>query len=299
VVFADLTNELGRFLQARGSLSAARATYAAASSLAPGWPVPWFNRGLIAKFERRWADCRAFNLRASELDPNSPPAWWNLGIAATALGDWETARTAWSRYGIDVPEGSGPLDMALGAVPIRVSPLEHPEVVWCDRLDPARAVIRSVPTPESGRGVGDTVLHDGEPKGSRRLSGRDVPVFDELQLLAPGRLHTFAARLFVPTPQDMEELECSLQDDVAIEDWHSSIRWLCRECSEGVPHEDHEEPSEPWRSERTVGLAAASDEATRTVLLTWADGGRGREVRAIECVLRRPEGSPANGRGGD
>jgi hypothetical protein len=178
----------------------------------------------MAKFQRRWRDCRAFNERAVELDPNDPPSWWNLGIAATALADWETARRAWSSYGIQVPAGTGPIDMELGAVPIRLSPVVHPEVVWCRRLDPARAVVRSVPTPDCGRGCGDTVLHDGAANGHRLLDGREVPVFDELELLAPGRLHTFSVRVVAPAQADVKELESlSIDHELMVEDWDSSI----------------------------------------------------------------------------
>lgn len=285
---ASLVNELGRFCQRRGNLAGARLLYAGASALAPGWSVPWFNRGLIAKCERRWPDCWTFNQRAAHLDPNDAPAWWNLGIAATAMGDWYTARQAWSRYGIDVPDGTGPIDMNLGAVPIRVAPLEHPEVVWCQRLDPARAVIRSIPTPESGRGCGDTVLHDGEPRGSRVHSGREVPVFDELELLAPGRLHTFTARIVAPVQSDMEELEVAAsKEELIVEDWRSSLRWLCQKCSEGAPHEHPGGEQEEWQAERIVGVAARSEEAARSSLTAWANQGRGRQLGSIECVFRR------------
>jgi tetratricopeptide (TPR) repeat protein len=283
-VLASLTNELGGFCQRRGCLAAARRCYAAASFLAPRWSVAWFNRGLIAKFERRWPDSLAFNQRAAQLDPNDPPAWWNLGIAATVLGDWQTARRAWSSYGINVPEG----DMNLGAVPIRVSPLSHPEVVWCDRLDPARAVIRNIPTPESGRGCGDTVLHDGEPKGSRMNAGHEVPVFDELQLLTLGRLHTFAVRIVAPLEADLSALEsASSGEEILVEDWPGSIRWLCRKCSDGSPHEHCGVEPSAWEPQRLVGVAASSEEAARSLLNAWASQGVGREVNALECVLKR------------
>lgn len=180
--------------------------------------------------------------------------------------------------------------MNLGAVPIRVSPLVHPEVVWCHRLDPARAVIRSIPTPESGRGYGDTVLHDGEPKGSRAYAREEVSVFDELQLLAPGRLHTFAARIVAPLESDVGELESTPPaGDLVIEDWRSSLRWLCNECSEGAPHEQHGSESEEWRPERVIGVAAMSEEAAHSALTQWAHQGRGREISSLECVLRRPK----------
>lgn len=286
---ANLVNEFGRLCHDRGHLGLARSAYALATVLAPSWSAPWFNRGLIAKFERRWPDCRKFNRRAAELSPNDPPAWWNLGIAATALGDWDTAREAWSRYGIKVPAGTGPIDMNLGPVPIRVSPHERPEVVWCRRLDPARALIRSVPTPESGRGYGDTVLHDGEPKGKRLHTGREVSVFDELELLSAGRLATFAVAVVAPVLADMEELEAaSIEDTLVIEDWPSNVQMICHSCSEGRPHEHHAPESEsPWQPNRVVGVAAASEDAVRAGVQQWADKGAGRRIDGLERVLPR------------
>src|SRR5438128_2047087 len=96
-IAADFVNELGRTCQRRAWLRGARVAYSCATLLAPAWPDPWFNRGLIAKFERRWRDSLRFNRRAADLDPHNRPVWWNIGIAATAVGDWTAAREARSR----------------------------------------------------------------------------------------------------------------------------------------------------------------------------------------------------------
>lgn len=270
----------------------ASAAYACASAVDPTWSVPWFNRGLDAKFQRRWEESRRFNKRATELDPNDPPGWWNLGIAATALGDWETAREAWTRYGVAVPAGQGPLDMRLGLVPIRVSLDLNPEVVWCQRLDPARAVIENIPLPDSRRGIGDLVLHDGAPSGTRQRNGRPVPVFDELQLLSPGTLSTFACDVVAPTPADVGELEALAGPALAIEDWTASVRMLCRRCSEGSPHE-HSPDENAWKPERSIAVAAPSEDVARAALAGWQSQAQGREVASIECVLRRAPGAKA------
>lgn len=108
------------------------------------------------------------------------PAAWNLGIAATALGDWASARRAWTAYGITgIGDGVEEIDVDFGMAPIRLNPdraslaLEvqpaygNTEVVWCWRRSPAHAVIASVPLPESGHRFRDVLLHDGEPKGTR------------------------------------------------------------------------------------------------------------------------------------
>ena len=233
---AQRLNEAGRRWQDRGYPGVAGAAYASAALLAPSWSAPWFNRGLLAKGQRRWSDSLKFNRRAAELDPDDPPAWWNLGIAATAIGQWTAARLAWTRYGIPVPPGEGPIEMDLGAVPIRLSPADQPEVVWCRRIDPARAVVLSIPTAGSGRGCGDLLLHDGEPTGSRLLQGRKVPVFDELELLLPGTRHTFAVEVLAPRPADVAELETGPDDvPVAIEDCRRPCRCSARPAAAGRP----------------------------------------------------------------
>jgi hypothetical protein len=285
---ADWVNAFGaKLLDDRRHLTVARGVCAAATLLGPGFAAPWFNRGLVAKFQRRWADCRAFNARAVELDPRHEGALWNLGIAATALGDWETARRAWSGYGINLPAGTGPIEMNLGAVPIRITPLKTPEVVWCRRIDPARAIVRSVPTPESGRGFGDLLLHDGEPRGKRLHGEREVSVFDELELLAPGPLSTFVADVVAPADADVEALVAASGGDFAAEDWTSSLQMLCKQCSEGSPHDHEPHPEPEWKPEREIGVAALDEAAARALLAGWAADGTGRAVGPIECVLDR------------
>jgi len=128
----------------------------------PGKKWAWFDLGLYYKWVRNWEASRDCNLRALELveamglpsdNPGGgPPEAWNLGIAATALGDWATARRAWSAYGIELGgEPDEPILMNFGLAPIRVNPeprFAEPEllidgrpfkteVVWAERLCPA------------------------------------------------------------------------------------------------------------------------------------------------------------------
>jgi hypothetical protein len=286
VLIANVVNELGRALDRRGWQRLGDRSYALAAWFDTDWYVPWFNRGIVAKADRNWQECRRFNLRATDLDPSFMPAWWNLGIAATALADWPLARRSWSRYGVTVPPGDGPPDLNLGPVPIRVAPSSSAEVVWCHRIDPARAIIESVPLPDSGRAFGDVLLHDGEPKGHRLLSGREVPVFNELQLLTPSGFLTFQAEVLAPDTEAAAALAmAAVPGSVAIEDW-SALRVLCAACSEGAPH-DHIEPQRPWESERLFGLAAASEDAAVERLNLWLGAGVGRALRSLECVFAR------------
>jgi hypothetical protein len=287
-LLASPVNELGRFFQKHQHYRTASAFYGAATLLAPEWAAPWFNRGLMAKFQRRWQDCLSHTLRATELDPEMSGAWWNLGIAATALGDWPVARRAWWRSGVSVPLGDGPPDMALGSVPIRLDPDGQAEVVWCERLDPARARIRSVPFPASGRGCGDLLLTDGEPRGYRQSGGRQVPVFNELQVLSPSPLSTFAVTLSAPNADAMAGLEdLAGKQGIFVEDW-STVRVLCACCSEGTPgpHE-HDEAPDSWSVSRSVGVAAPHDDSVHSLLTSWAAAGPERSIIEVVCLLDR------------
>src|SRR5262245_26977781 len=71
----------------------------------------WFDAALAHKFLRNWPEAyrlgreAAARARRGEQDP----AFWNLGIAATVLREWETARDAWTGYGITISPGTGPI----------------------------------------------------------------------------------------------------------------------------------------------------------------------------------------------
>lgn len=263
----------------------AEVLYREAARLAPDWSVPLYNLGLLTKYQGRWADSLEFNRRAVALAPDDEAAWWNLGIAATALGDWKSAREAWTAFGIEVPPGDGPVEMKLGLTPIRIEPGDGGEVVWCERIDPARARIRSVPLPDSGRRYDDLVLHDGAPNGERRLGERLVPVFDELALLTPSTYATFEVEVRAETREELEAWFGALFEAGVIgEDWTSSVVVLCKQCSEGVVHAYHDRTAALWVPERQVAVAATSRMALERALEA-VEAAVKPEVTSIELVL--------------
>src|SRR5215470_9005293 len=115
-------NEKAIKLEERGLIGEAVKYYQRAIKLYPAWSVPWYNLGLLRKRQRNWRESLTCNQKAASLDPSDEAAWWNLGIAATALEDWAEARRAWKAYGIDIPEGEGPIEMEVGLTPIRINP---------------------------------------------------------------------------------------------------------------------------------------------------------------------------------
>jgi tetratricopeptide (TPR) repeat protein len=105
-------NARGNALSDKGDQDGSEACYRRAVELDDSYEPAWFNLGLVYKRRRAWQDCLRCNARAAQLVPRKEqPAWWNLGIAATALHDWKTARIAWRRYGIELTDGDGPIEL--------------------------------------------------------------------------------------------------------------------------------------------------------------------------------------------
>jgi hypothetical protein len=235
-----------------------------------------WDMGLDFKWQHRWRDCMRANQRVLELDPTELAAYWNLGIAATALGEWGIARHAWRGYGLDLPDGDGPLELDLGMAPVRLNPDASGEVVWGRRIDPARVVLENVPLPDSGYRWGDVVLHDGEPVGQRTWEGQTYSVFNVLERWSASKVPTCQVSALAPTPADARALEALFGEELlSAEDWTGQVQLLCRRCSDGSPHEHPRPRDGNWAPERQFGLAAAPDRAQR-LLERWADAALGR-----------------------
>ena len=243
----------------------------------------WFDLGLIYKWERRWEEALDCNQRAAELvgPRKDEPAWWNLGIAATALRRWEVARSAWKAYGIDLPDAAGQIEGDFGLAPIRLNPDGDAEVVWAQRVDPARARLVSIPFPQSQHRWADVVLHDGAPSGYRVLNGSDRAVFDELERWQPSDVPTVETSVTAEGDGAVDELIAAVEAaGFAAEDWTRNVRVLCRRCSEGVVHAEHEAEVLDAGEVHFLGLAAPLRDVER-IVEEWATGD-GRACHFIE-----------------
>jgi hypothetical protein len=282
-------NEQGIQLSDDGHDELALASYREAIRLRPKWATPWYNIGLLHKYKCEWRESMEANLEAIRLDPSSQGAIWNVGIAATALGDWHRARSAWKQYGISIDDGDGPVDYPIGDTPVRVARDDNPEVVWTRRIDPARAVIESVPMPASGRRYGDLLLHDGAPNGYRKIGKREVPVFDELQVLKASTYSTFEAVVEGAASVDFDDLEATFDlGHMSVENWTKNFRILCKACSEGRPFadggHDHDEKAVTdglWR----LGIAALEAVQAKRALDEWLLTKPRAKLASFNCVL--------------
>ena len=264
-----------------------------------------FDRGLFAKWRRDWDDAARHAARALDLVPEADregePAAWNLGIAATARRDWATARRAWTTFGVPIAGSDAePIAEDLGVTPVRLNPpprfigqrelavdgeIRDAEVVWGRRLDPARVQLLNVPLPGSGHRCGDVVLHDGDPNGSRWVGEDEYLVFDELELWERSPRPTLAVVLSGASDDDVAELVDDLDAaGLTGEDWTTSVRDLCRACSEGSPGA-HDHPfGGGGVTDRTVGISGLPAEAAE-VVEAWRRRGAGRQAGELTVEL--------------
>ncbi len=256
----------GSWLEKREAVHKAEDLFLKASRQAPVWATPWGHLALLYKKEKNWPQMLQCSQTAAELNPRDRAAWWNLGIAATALEEWTEVRRAWRALEIASPLGS--LDVPGPPVAIRVDPLGCAEVVLCSRLDPARAVVRCVPLPRSGRRFGDLLLHDGVPNDLRVVGGKEIPVFDELEVLMASPHVTWEVTVAVPSPEDVTALiETAQRRGLGAEDW-SSARWYIPSGGPGWFPEPPRVVPQP-EGQFVLGFGAPSEEELRAVLDDW------------------------------
>jgi hypothetical protein len=238
-----------------------------------GWATIHYNLGLIYKYTNDWDKSYYHNKRASELDRNMEAAQWNLGIAATMLNDWKLARQCWNFFGMQYEIINEDTEGELGEVCIRISLDAKTETVWATRICPARAIIKNIPLPGSEHRFKDMVLNDGAANGHRIFEGKEYPVLDEIQHLSCSAYQTYSIKCKPISKAHFEDLQQRCwKADIAIENWTTSVRMLCKQCSEGKPHEHHDHDLKEAIDEFRIGLATTSQEKLVSVLEAWSHG---------------------------
>jgi tetratricopeptide (TPR) repeat protein len=271
-----------------GRLEEARALYARLVELRPQGEAFHYRLGLAHKYLGDWPASLRHNLESLRIGgEHDESASWNAGIAATALGDWAQARRQWLACGIDIDPGEGAIEENFGPIGVRLNPWAGSEIVFAQRIDPARAYIVNVPLPESGHRFHDLVLQDGAQVGERHLHEHTVPVFNELQRLQASDYITYTVFVTCPGNDDIDELQAAEAADVGqVEDWTASLGQRCLRCAHGVPHKHHWQAigAGEWNPDRTLGVAARAEPAVRALLEAWVAAAPGRRrLDAIEC----------------
>lgn len=281
---ADALHDRAMACSEAGDKEAALANYMRAVELDPERAHTLYNIGLVYKYRQDWPNSLAYNRRAFDLDPDNQATCWNLGIAATALGDWDTARRAWRQCGYEIGDGDGPIEGDFGRACVRLDPDGQAEVVWVQRIDPVRARVLNVPFLASGFFYGDVMLHDGAQMGVKVSEDREYSIFNAFERVIRSEYGTAVVTLEAPSEEDVTRLiDAGDAQKLAIEDWTSGTYFVCKACSEGVTHIEHEQVA-VWNPEREVGIATHDDDALHRVLAAWVESGPGRYAEIVELV---------------
>lgn len=269
----DLETLLNQAIEAsdKGDEDLAICIYQQILSEREDWATVHYNLGLIYKYRNDWDKSYYHNKRAVDLDPEMNAAKWNLGTAATMLGDWKLARQCWNSFGMNYEIVDEDTAGNIGETSIRISPHASAETVWAIRICPARAMIKNIPLPDSEHRFKDIVLNDGAPNGYRISEGKEYPVLDEIQHLSCSDYQTYSFKCKDISNAQYETLQQRCWDvDIAIEDWTTQVEMLCRQCSEGKPHETHDYDLKNTDGEHHIALATTSREKLISVLDDWS-----------------------------
>jgi tetratricopeptide (TPR) repeat protein len=268
----DILLEKARELTEEGNEKEAIEIYHQLIKDVPDWSIPYYNLGLIYKYRNDWQKSFDLNLKSTELNSKDEGSWWNLGIAATALKNWQIARTAWNQFGLNLEINDEEVRTGKFHTPIRLNPDGDAEVVWAIRIDPARAIVNSIPLPQCKHRYGDLVLNDGAPVGTRMVDGQEFSVFNELEILQKSDYKTFSVFIYSESQKDLDKLIELLNDyELPNENWTTTIKMLCKQCSEGTPHEVHDKQLEEKTKEGEfqIGIASIDSQSIKEVLDKW------------------------------
>lgn len=123
----------------------------------------------------------------------------------------------------------------------------------------------------------------------------EKPVFNVLELFEGSGYGTWRIGIRAGSDEALRELQpLSEQLGIEVEDW-TAMRILCRQCSEGHPHEQHDHDGDAvWQHERSLGVAALAHDAVAQLSASTLPAGL--EIVSVECVVapgaeRAPHGA--------
>ncbi|WP_373974549.1 hypothetical protein NT239_13060 [Chitinibacter sp. SCUT-21] len=240
-----------------GDLAAAEQHFLAALAIDEQDAQTHYDLALLYKNSEpsNWTKAQQHNARALEIKPDDEAAWWNLGIAATANQDWASAAQAWAKFGhhYSADELAG-LQSGTERIAIRIRVGKHQEVIFGQRIDPARALVSGVPLPDLEIGHGDILLLDGVPRGAREVDGVSYPVYEVLE-----RIYQHTAATYV--------IEAEVPDETA----QDTLFKVAAEAKLPVADFDFNVASEApkWLVVRQYGVAAIEDQPVADLITAW------------------------------
>lgn len=239
--------------------------------LSPQWGEPYRCLGEIYKYRREWKPSFYYIQKALEINPDNEKSWWSLGIVATALKKWRWAREAWNKVGYQLRRNNKALVLDMGAVPVRLNPKGKAEIVWATRIGPVRAVIESIPHPDSGKNYHDIVLLDTEPSGFHIVKNKRIRVYDELEVIKTSRYKTFSVVLETADTKAINILDrLCLDADLGFDNWSKATHSLVRKNNQSLPEYHSEDLDFSYLHEAyLVAIAAHSEKEVQQVLKNW------------------------------
>ncbi|MEM9991280.1 MAG: hypothetical protein AAF738_05910 [Bacteroidota bacterium] len=143
---------------------------------------------IVYSKRKEWKPAFYYSQKTVECNPANRTAWWNLGLAAVVLQRWKTMRLAWQQLGHTQPNLSK-------WIPVQMAHQRFKEVVWVKPLDLVRARVESIPHPFSRRRYGEIILHDRSSIGNLIVEQRQVPIYQEVELLERSFFDTYSVLL--------------------------------------------------------------------------------------------------------
>lgn len=237
----------------------------------PDWSAPYALLSSIYKGRNEWKPALYYSLRALENNPFDEVIWENMALSATAMADWYTARQAWNQLGFKFRPSYEEPCINLGPIAARLNPSTQPEIVEAHRIDPARAIIKSIPQPSSGKRYLDEILISCRSVHNLVSRGRHFEVYDELEVLRTSSWQTFAVILQTPDLSDVEKLaNLCRESEIGFDNWSNAARFLQSNLHEKVwEYYDHTIFGPLKQDAFLVALAAQSEKEVRYVLKNW------------------------------
>lgn len=232
--------------------------------LAPGELGAYLRLVRIYKVRCEWKSVLHYAKKAVALDAGQYKVWWDLGLAASALGRERIAHSVWQKF-------AAPARWKKRIV-LQLSLNGAFEIVLAQAIDPTKAVLCSIPHPESGMRFRDIVLFDREIVGYSLHGRRREPVFPVLYRVKPSFFHTFCCILENCTERGLGILSRLCEDaDIGWEIW-SDATWELPVVSDGKRPEYFGRGifKEGRGTFICIALAAKQEAEARQLMDNWA-----------------------------